>query len=105
MSEFDANTYDLAAGICRRISDATRAKDATMPAFERWSSGSHHLGVCRMGTSEADSVVDGHCRVHGIPNLYVVGGAIFASSSAVNPTLTMVALGVRAADHIAASLL
>jgi choline dehydrogenase-like flavoprotein len=104
MSEFDASTYDLAAGICRQIAEATRARDATMPAFGNWSSGSHHFGVCRMGAREADSVVDEHCRVHGVPNLYVVGGASFTSTSSVNPTLTMVALGVRAADHLAATL-
>jgi choline dehydrogenase-like flavoprotein len=105
LSEFDADTYDLAADIFQRFSDATGPRDARMPALETWTSGNHHVGTCRMGTSEADSVIDGHCRVHGVPNLYVVGGASFASSSAVNPTLTMVALGVRAADHIAASLL
>jgi choline dehydrogenase-like flavoprotein len=104
LSDFDRNTYDLAADVSRRFVEATGARAGVMAPIGTWGSGSHHLGGCRMGASEADSVVDAHCRVHGVPNLYVAGGAVFASSSAVNPTLTMVALGIRAVDHIAANL-
>jgi choline dehydrogenase-like flavoprotein len=58
-----------------------------------------------MGQSEADSVADRHGRVHGVPNLYVVGESGFTGSSgAVNPALTATALAIRVADHLLATL-
>ena len=62
--------------------------------------GGHHLGTARMGTNVQTSVVDPHCRVHGIGNLYVTGGAVFPTSSQANPTLTIVALALRLAAHL-----
>jgi choline dehydrogenase-like flavoprotein len=63
--------------------------------------GGHHIGTARMGASPASSVVDGDCRVHGMTNLYVAGSAVFATSGQANPTLTIVALALRLADHVA----
>jgi choline dehydrogenase-like flavoprotein len=53
-----------------------------------------------MGVDARDSIVDDCCKVHGSPNLFVVGGSNFAGSSALQPTLTMVALAFRAARRI-----
>jgi choline dehydrogenase-like flavoprotein len=61
----------------------------------------HELGGCRMGTDSRTSVLDGYCRSHDIPNLYVVDGSAFPSASEKNPTLTIMALAARTADHIA----
>ena len=61
----------------------------------------HELGGCRMGTDPRTSVVDANCRTHDVPNLYVVDGSVFPSASEKNPTLTIMALAARAADHIA----
>jgi len=47
-------------------------------------------------------VVDSTCRAHDVPNLYIVDGSVFASAAAVNPTPTMQAIALRAADHIRA---
>ncbi|HEV2271002.1 MAG TPA: GMC family oxidoreductase [Steroidobacteraceae bacterium] len=63
--------------------------------------GGHHLGTARMGTDLRTSVVDPNCRVHGIRNLYIAGGAVFPTSSQANPTLTIVALAMRLAAHLA----
>lgn len=57
--------------------------------------GGHHLGTARMGTNPRLSVVDPDCRVHGLHNLYLAGGAVFPTSSQANPTLTIVALALR----------
>lgn len=46
-------------------------------------------------------VVDRWGRSHEIPNLFVSDGSQFASSLAGNPTLTIVALAIRQAGHIA----
>jgi choline dehydrogenase-like flavoprotein len=53
-----------------------------------------------MGSDARTSVVDAFCRSHDVPNLYVVDGSVFPSSSEKNPTLTIMALAARTADHI-----
>ncbi len=46
-------------------------------------------------------VVDPDSRVHGLRNLYVAGSSVFPTSLGyVNPTLTIVALSTRLADHL-----
>jgi choline dehydrogenase-like flavoprotein len=62
--------------------------------------GGHHIGTARMGNDPAHSVVDENCRVHGMRNLYVAGSAVFPTSSQANPTLTIVALALRLAEHL-----
>jgi choline dehydrogenase-like flavoprotein len=58
-----------------------------------------------MGDDPARNVTDGGLRVHGSPNLYVAGSAVFATGGAANPTLTIVALSRRLADHLHARLM
>ncbi|MBX6740677.1 MAG: GMC family oxidoreductase [Acetobacteraceae bacterium] len=62
--------------------------------------GGHHLGTARMSATPRDGVVDPNCAVHGVPNLYVAGGAVFPTCGHANPTLTIVALALRLADHL-----
>jgi choline dehydrogenase-like flavoprotein len=62
--------------------------------------GGHHIGTARMGSDAATSVVNADCRVHGIDNLYIAGAATFPTSSQANPTLTIVALALRLAQHL-----
>jgi choline dehydrogenase-like flavoprotein len=62
--------------------------------------GGHHIGTARMGCHPETSVVDRDCRVHGVRNLYIAGSAVFPTSSQANPTLTIVALALRLADHV-----
>jgi choline dehydrogenase-like flavoprotein len=64
----------------------------------------HHLGATRMHTDPEQGVVDGNCRVHGIRNLYVAGSSVFPTFGCSNPTLTVVALAVRLADHLKKTL-
>jgi len=61
----------------------------------------HELGGCRMGTDPRTSVLNGDCRAHDVPNLYVVDGSVFPSASEKNPTHTIMALAARTADHMA----
>ena len=62
--------------------------------------GGHHLGTARMGTDPVTSVVNADCQLHEVDNVYVVGGAVFPTSGQANPTLTIVALALRAAAHL-----
>jgi choline dehydrogenase-like flavoprotein len=63
-------------------------------------SGWHLLGTARMGDDPATSVVDRWNRSHDVANLYVVDGSCFVTSGGVNPTSTICALALRAADHL-----
>ena len=60
----------------------------------------HHLGSTRMHVDPEHGVVDAECRVHTVANLYVVGGSVFPTGGYLNPTLTIIALAIRAADAI-----
>jgi choline dehydrogenase-like flavoprotein len=60
----------------------------------------HHLGTTRMAADARFGVVDEHCRVHEAENLYVAGSSVFPSAGFANPTLTIVALAIRLADHL-----
>lgn len=62
--------------------------------------GYHHMGTTRMATSPRRGVVDANCRVHGVGNLYVAGSSVFPTSGWANPTLTILALAQRLADHL-----
>lgn len=60
----------------------------------------HHMGTTRMHTNPRQGVVDLHCRVHGISNLYIGSGAVFPTGSSSNCTLTILALCLRLADEL-----
>ncbi|MBX3230451.1 MAG: GMC family oxidoreductase [Labilithrix sp.] len=62
--------------------------------------GAHHMGTARMSRDPAKGVVDENGRAHEVENLYVAGGAVFPSGGDSNPTLTIVALAHRLADHL-----
>ncbi len=62
--------------------------------------GSHHMGTTRMHDDPRQGVVDRNCKVHGVSNLYIAGSSVFPTSGASNPTLTLVALTLRLADHL-----
>ena len=61
---------------------------------------SHAVATCRMSANEADGVVDANLRVHGTDNLFVCSNAVFPNPAAVNPTLTLTALGIRLGEHL-----
>ena len=81
---------------------------AAVPAADVQASGvlfaAHQIGTHRMGRDPATSVVDADLRAHDVPNLYLVGSGAFVTASASPPTLTITALAIRAAEHIAARL-
>ena len=58
------------------------------------------MGTTRMHADPKQGVVDENCRVHSIANLYVAGSSVFPTGGANNPTLTIVALASRLANHI-----
>ena len=68
-------------------------KDAFYPS-------GHNLGTAKMGNDRRTSVVDGYGRTHDVPNLYIVDGSVFTTSTGVNPTATICAIAKRTAEQI-----
>lgn len=60
----------------------------------------HELGTARMGEDPKRSVTTPFCQLHDVKNVFAMDGACFASSGCQNPTLTMMAITVRACDHL-----
>lgn len=62
--------------------------------------GNHHMGTTRMHTDPRRGVTNPDGAIHGVPNLFVAGSSVFPTAGAANPTLTLVALAIRMADHL-----
>ena len=69
------------------------------------AAGFHHMGTTRMSAGPAEGVVDPDCRVHGLTNLYVAGSSVFPTSGSAHPTVNLLALAYRLADHLHADAL
>lgn len=68
--------------------------------FKQTPRGDHTTGTCRMSATAETGVVDSNLKVHNTHNLYICSNGVFASNSAVNPTLTLTALAHRLAEHL-----
>jgi choline dehydrogenase-like flavoprotein len=77
-----------------------RALGAGKPKLTTEPRSPHLLGTLRMG-SERTGVVDSDLRHHGLDNLFVVGGSVFPTYSASQPTLTIAALAIRLGRKLA----
>ncbi len=57
-----------------------------------------------MALAEAprDGVADADRAMQGVPNLRIASAAVFPTCDHANPTLTIVALALRRADHLKA---
>ena len=62
------------------------------------------MGSTRMHVDPKLGVVDEHCRVHGLHNLFVAGSSVFPTGGWANPTFTILALTIKLADHLRAVL-
>ena len=85
----------------REVLDAAGAAKVwdVSPAQEQ-TAGAHLLGTCRMGNDPGESVVDKFHRAHDVPNLFICDGSSFVTSGRGQPTMTIMALAFRAAEHI-----
>lgn len=82
----------------RELYEAVGAQAATRtPPYPS----THNLGTCRMSARAEDGVVNEWGQAHDVPNLFVSDGSVFTTGAAANPTLTIVALAIRQAEHIA----
>jgi len=92
------DSMDTAAQLCRESGFEILAKHAQMvPPGESI----HELGTCRMGSDPKKSVLNQWNQTHDIKNLFVVDGGAFVSGGSQNPTLTILALTLRASEYLA----
>jgi choline dehydrogenase-like flavoprotein len=99
-NDVDHRTQRRARDIVHELLSAAGAQDIVHDPLSSTSFGAHHMGTCRMADDPDQGVVDRNCRVHGVSNLFVVGGSVFPTSGAVQPSLTIAALALRVADHL-----
>ena len=83
------------SGIGRVITDTSALPDPNAH---------HHMGTTRMHRDPRLGVVTEDARVHGLSNLFVAGSSVFPTGGFANPTLTIVALALRLADHLKGQL-
>lgn len=62
--------------------------------------GGHHMGALRISASEDDGIVNPDARMHSVDYLYIAGCRIFPTGGYANPTLTIMAMALRLADHL-----
>ena len=98
MSGRDAETIKRARSLMMKIFSDVGMRSIEMSGLINWNH--HHMGTCRMASDPHAGVVDGNLKVHGTDNLYVAGSASFVTSGASAPTLSIVALSLRLADHL-----
>jgi choline dehydrogenase-like flavoprotein len=94
-AEADLKEMLTAAG-CSDVRITSKNEDKGIVGYR-----THEMGGACMGRDPATSVSDAWGQVHGVPNLYLGGGALMSSCGTVNPSLTYMALAARAADHAA----
>ena len=99
MSDNTRRLLDHGIANARKALEAAGAhRTVTTPVFT--GGGWHLMGTARMGEDPARSVVDANCQAHDADNLFVIDGSVFVTSGAVNPTPTIQAIALRAADYI-----
>ena len=64
----------------------------------------HPIGLTRMSDDLASGVVDRHCKVHGVDNLYIGGSSIFPTAGYSGPTMMIMGFALRLADHLSERL-
>jgi choline dehydrogenase-like flavoprotein len=75
-----------------------------LPEGDTWPEtlrgGWHLMGTTRMSDNPRKGVVDRNCQVHGVHNLFIAGCSVFPTAGSGTPTLTLVGLAMRLADHL-----
>ncbi len=104
-TEHEHKQHDFAAQTSVRIAKAMGVKyDVARPSAERYNvinyQSTHIQGGTIMGKSPENSVVNPHLQHWDMPNLFVMGASVFPQNPSQNPTLSVVAMTMRAADTI-----
>ncbi|MGP1383655.1 MAG: FAD-dependent oxidoreductase [Thainema sp.] len=96
-----ADRHFQALGIGRLVSDIPDVDSL----WSDLTDSSHHMGTTRMSNSPRTGVVDRNCKIHGLANIFIASSSTFPTGGHANPTLTIVALALRIADHLKTNFL
>jgi choline dehydrogenase-like flavoprotein len=104
-ASYGENEHSMAKAMRQDIAsmlDALQVRDATPPneQLSVFGKNIHECGTARMGTDPKKSVVNAYNQVHDVKNIYVTDGAAFVTQGCYEPTLTIMAISVRAADYM-----
>jgi choline dehydrogenase-like flavoprotein len=99
LSENSRKMMDHGIGTSKQVMEAAGAIDVFYDPLIR-NAGWHLMGTARMGNNINDSVVNKYGEAHDVKNLYVIDGSVFVTAGGVNPTSTIQAIALHAADHI-----
>jgi choline dehydrogenase-like flavoprotein len=109
-SDLDIRSARITAGLlrdaCLATGVGTLATNLSEGVLDLTTPGgsSHPTGATRAHANATHGVVDADLRVHGVRNLFVVGSSVFPTSGYANPTFTILALGLRLAEHLRRTL-
>ncbi len=100
MTDWDRAGYDLLKNSTFKIAEAIGAEDVSGISPIGSGFGYHPSGSTAMGNNADEGVCDKYLRIFGLDNLYVVSNSVFPHMGSNPPTLTIVALALRLADHL-----
>jgi choline dehydrogenase-like flavoprotein len=103
------NERKMAAHMADTIDEILHTAKAEVLPYDRErldnnGSAIHEHSTCRMGADPKRSALNGFCQMHEVPNLFVVDGSAFTTSTEKNPTLTILALAWRSTDYLAGEM-
>ncbi len=105
LNEFDAHTYEFGKGIFERIARGSGGESWEFREMRDFGIFNHYSGTCRMSAAPHDGVVNADGAVWEVPGLWVHGLSTFVNAGgALNPTLTGLALALRAVGPMQRSL-
>jgi len=109
VARFEGNchphTYDIGAMQAKRAEAWLKEAGAfstSLMAYksEMVSAGQHQAGTCRMGNDPHGSVVNKHCQIHDVDNLFVIDGSVHVTNGGFNPVLTIMAVAYYASNSL-----
>jgi choline dehydrogenase-like flavoprotein len=107
-ASYGDNEHAMAKAMRREIGDILDAVKVTNPIppnedLSIFGKNIHECGTARMGTDPKKSVLNAYNKVHDAKNVFVTDGACFVTQGCYEPTLTIMAISIRASDYIAES--
>jgi choline dehydrogenase-like flavoprotein len=106
-SALDRKTYETNCSLFNKATGGAISWEKWDNLANQWVVNGHHIGTTRMSASTAptEGVVDQNLKVHGVDNLYIGGASVFASAGISNPTMTIITLSIRLAEHVQTQIL
>jgi choline dehydrogenase-like flavoprotein len=98
VGDYERKVLKEAQGVAARILQALGATDIRAG---RMRFASHQIGTHRMGKDPRSSVVNHNLQAHDLSNLYLIGSGCFPTATCAHPTLTIAALAISLAEHVA----